>query len=308
MSKYLTDYSKDGGKWDLRRSFAEDIATFYASCIEFEKQAQRMGNCSGYLRFAHKINKETGELELKLRKASFCRVRHCPVCQERRTKMWQAKFFKALPVIEAEHPNARWLFLTLSVANPPIEELGDTLYKMNIALKQLTKCKEFRNGIIGWIRTTEVTKEKNRPNYAHPHFHVLLMVKPSYFKKHYISHARWIELWKRSLGVTYEPSVHIQSANTDIRKGALEVLKYSVKPTDMIQDRDWLIEMTRQLSKRRFIGTGGVLKDIFQEKEQRNEELIFTEDNPKPKEEEQERLLGFNWNKPERKYKRSKKG
>lgn len=305
MSDYLTDYSPQAGKWDLQRSLAEDITAFYASCIEFEKQAHRMANCSGYLVFARKPNKEAGELQLKLRRASFCRVRHCPVCQERRTKLWQAKFFNALPVIEAEYPTARWLFLTLSVANPPIEELGDTIYKMNLALNKLTKSKEFNNGIIGWIRTTEVTKEKNREGYAHPHFHLLLMVKPSYFTRDYISHARWVELWKRSLGVTYEPSVHIQAANTDIRKGALEVLKYSVKPTDMVKDRDWLIEITRQLSKRRFIGTGGVLKNIFQEKERTNEELIFVDDNEKPTEEEEDKI-GFSWYRSERRYKLAK--
>lgn len=308
MPEYLVDYSPKDEKWDNHRGLTDNVASLYASCIEFEKYAQRMAFCSGYLRFAELVNQETGELNYKLRKASFCRVRHCPVCQWRRSMMWQAKFFQALPMIEKNYPKARWLFLTLGVANPPIEELGNTLYRMNVALNKLTKCKEFNNAVLGWVRSTEVTKEQTRGGYAHPHFHLLLMVKPSYFKNNYINHTRWMTLWKRSLGVTYEPSVHIQAANTDIRKGALEVLKYTVKPTDMIQDRDWLLELTRQLVKRRFIGTGGVLKDIFQEKEQSNEELIFTEDNQKPKEEEQERLLGFNWNKPERKYKRSKKG
>ena len=43
-------------------------------------------------------------------------------------------------------------------------------------MEKLTKRKEFAL-VDGWIRTTEVTRDKERPNeYAHPHFHVILMV------------------------------------------------------------------------------------------------------------------------------------
>lgn len=305
MAEYLTDYSSKDEKWDNHRGLTDDVLSIYASDVEFERYAQRMALCSGFLQFAELVDIPTGELFYKLRKASFCRVRHCPVCQWRRSLMWQAKFFQALPTIQTEYPTAKWLFLTLTVANPPIEELGDTLSHMNTALNKLTKTKEFNKSIIGWIRTTEVTKEKEREGYAHPHFHLLLMVNSNYFTKNYITHARWIELWQRALGVTYQPNIHIKATNTAIEKGALEVLKYAVKPADMIGDRDWFLELTRQLKNRRFIGTGGVLKDIFQEKEQTNEELIFVDGNEPPTEPE-ERKLGFNWNSIERKYKRSK--
>jgi len=304
--EFLTDYSPKDDKWDNHRGLTDDVSNIYASSLEYERYAQRMALCSGYLQFAELVDTSTGELSYKLRKASFCRVRHCPVCQWRRAMMWQAKFFQALPTIQKEYPTARWLFLTLSLANPPIKELGETLSHMNTALNKLTKTKEFNRSIIGWIRTTEVTKEKEREGYAHPHFHVLLMVKPSYFKgDNYITHARWIELWQRALGVTYKPNVHIKAASTDIEKGALEVLKYAVKPADMVANRDWFLELTKQLKKRRFIGTGGVLKDIFQEKEQTNEELIFVDGNEPPTEPE-ERKLGFNWISKEKRYKRVK--
>ena len=41
---------------------------------------RRMSDCSGLLQFAWADNIETGETCLKLSKAQFCRVRHCPVC------------------------------------------------------------------------------------------------------------------------------------------------------------------------------------------------------------------------------------
>jgi len=133
-----------------------------------------------------------------------------------------------------------------------------------------------------------------------------LMINSNYFKTAYIKHARWVELWRDSLGINYDPNVDIRPIKTSIETGALEVLKYAVKPADMVADRDWFLELTRQLVKRRFIGTGGVLKDLFQEKEQSNEELIFVDGNEEPQQNEEEKLIGFNWNSTERKYKRSK--
>ncbi|MDK6280879.1 protein rep, partial [Escherichia coli] len=100
------------------------------------------------------------ETRLRLRDARFCRVRHCPICQWRRSLMWQARFYQSLPKIVAEYPDARWLFLTLTVRNCPITELGDTLTVMNAAFQRLKDRKEFR-GVLGWVRTTEVTRGKD---------------------------------------------------------------------------------------------------------------------------------------------------
>ena len=74
------------------------------------------------------------------------------------------------------YPNARWMFLTLTVRNCAIEELGETLSRMNTAFQRLKDRKEFRP-VQGWIRTTEVTRGSD--GSAHPHFHTLMMVPPS---------------------------------------------------------------------------------------------------------------------------------
>ena len=113
---------------------------------------------------------ETGETRLRLREAHFCRVRHCPVCQWRRSLMWQARFYQSLPKLVTEHPKARWLFLTLTVRNCPITELGETLTAMNAAWQRLKDRKEFRP-VLGWVRTTEVTRGKDgsaRPAFSRP--------------------------------------------------------------------------------------------------------------------------------------------
>ncbi|GAB5853628.1 hypothetical protein JMUB7538_27340 [Staphylococcus aureus] len=41
--------------------------------------------------------------------------------------MWQARFYQALPKIVVDYPSSRWLFLTLTVRNCEIGELGTVL-------------------------------------------------------------------------------------------------------------------------------------------------------------------------------------
>ncbi|MCY6598279.1 protein rep, partial [Escherichia coli] len=206
--QYLTDYSPADKPWDEHRSISDDVGGIYLRAAGFERYGERVEGCSGILRFGWSTNEETGETRLRLRDARFCRVRHCPICQWRRSLMWQARFYQSLPKIVAEYPDARWLFLTLTVRNCPITELGDTLTVMNAAFQRLKDRKEFR-GVLGWVRTTEVTRGKD--GNAHPHFHILLMVSPSMLSGDgYVKHARWVELWRDCLRVEYDPNVDIR--------------------------------------------------------------------------------------------------
>ncbi|MBE3060782.1 protein rep, partial [Klebsiella pneumoniae] len=68
-----------------------------------------------------------------------------PVCQWRRSLMWQARFYQSLPRIVADYPASRWMFLTLTVRNCALEELGEPLCRMNTAFQRLKVRKEFRS-------------------------------------------------------------------------------------------------------------------------------------------------------------------
>jgi hypothetical protein len=196
--------------------------------------------------------------------------------------MWQARFLRALPTIEQAYPKARWVFLTLTVRNCPITDLRSTIQSMNKAWQRLIKRKEFASNVLGWVRTTEVTK--GRDGLAHPHFHCLLMVRPSYFTHNYVKHERWIELWQECARLDYRPSVRVQtvklkpkpgssSTESPLRRAVSETFKYSVKPADMM-DRDWLVELTRQVFKLRFFASGGVLKDMLREADESDREPV----------------------------------
>ena len=280
--QYLTDYSPSDKPWDTHRAQAQAVEGVYRGTV-FDGLAGRIRGCSGYLGFVQVVDPETGEIRLKLRSAEFCRVRHCPVCQWRRSLMWQARFLKALPVIEQMYPNARWLFLTLTVRNMPIFELRSSLHEMNKSWQRLIKRREFAP-VLGWIRTTEVTRGAD--DTAHPHFHCLLMVRPSYFTHNYVKHERWVELWQECARLDYRPSVRIQTVKpkvkgdgqSSLRNAVAETLKYSVTPEDML-DRDWLIELTRQVHRLRFIASGGALKDILRETEETEQDLLLADDD-----------------------------
>ncbi|ELQ9312393.1 protein rep [Serratia marcescens] len=310
--KYLSSYSPKDAVWDARRTVTDAVGGIYRQAAEFERYAERMGTCSGILRFGWSTLMETGETRLRLRSAVFCRCRHCPVCQWRRTLMWQARFYQALPKIVAQWPTSRWLFLTLTVRNCAIGELGAVLTGMNAAFKRMEKRKEF-SPVQGWIRTTEVTR--GRDGSAHPHFHCLLMVPASWFSGiSYVKQDRWISLWRDCLRVGYDPNVDIRAVRpkagepVDAVAGQLqgavaETLKYAVKPDDMTADPTWFLELTRQLHKRRFIATGGALKNVLKLDEETNEDLVIADDPGDG--DDDGRRTAFAWDGLKRRYRRA---
>lgn len=307
--KTLEEYSEKDKPWDIHRSSAADVEKIYADAAEFEKYAHRINQCSGILHFARPFNLDTGERSFKLKMARFCRVRHCPVCQWRRSLMYLARFLEAVPALVDAYPKSRWLFLTLTVRNCRVEDLGKTITAMNKAWDRLSKRKAFRI-VQGWIRTTEVTRAKD--GLAHPHFHVLLMVPPSYFKgKTYISRNGWANLWQSAGRLDYFPQVHIEvikprdPADPDpvnfLQGAAAEVLKYSVKPADMTVDPEWFRELTRQVHKRRFLASGGVLKDSIRQDDETEKDLLLDDKNPSLEYDDGSRLC-FSYRPDRRKY------
>jgi plasmid rolling circle replication initiator protein Rep len=290
----LSDVSPQDKPWDKHRAFADRVQTHYAG-TEFSDYAQRINFCSQLLEFGMGLD-HNDALKLKLKSARFCRVRHCPVCQWRRSLMWKAKAYKVLPKIVEQYPKHRWLFVTLTQKNTPITELKKTLQQMNKGFQRLVQRKTWP--AVGWLRSTEVTR--GRDGQAHPHFHCLLMVPASYFTKGYMKQEEWVSLWRDCMRLDYNPILDVQA----VRKGNTpsqlvpELLKYCTKESDMVIDREWFLELTRQLHKMRSIATGGVLKDYLKELEDEPEDLIGEGDEPGV----DDVSLYFGWKRQEKRY------
>jgi plasmid rolling circle replication initiator protein Rep len=307
----LSVHSPRDAVWDAHRAQTDDVGAIYGAAAGFDRYASRMAACSGLLHFASVSAPDTGEIRLRLRQASFCRVRHCPVCQWRRAMMWQARFFQALPGLVQAHQTARWAFLTLTVQNCPVADLKAVLKGMNEAWNRFVQRQEFRS-VLGWIRTTEITKAKD--GKAHPHFHVLMMIPPSMVSgKNYVKQDRWACLWKESMRINYDPIIDIRmvkpkkgaDSSSALEAAAIETLKYSVKPSDMTDDPEWFLELTRQTHRRRFLASGGVLKDVLRESEETDDQLALV-DTPAD-EADDGSTLAFGWRPADRRYRRSPK-
>ncbi len=271
----LSSISKRDKVWDDHRSTASTVDSIYQQAEEkwMQKYSKRINECSPWLKF-HAV--EDG---IKLNHAYFCKVRNCPVCQWRRSLRWKARIYQALPEIKEQYPSARWLFLTLTVKNCYITELKDNLKYINASWDKMIRRKIINKNLLGYIKSVEVTKGKN--NTAHPHLHVLLLVKSTYFKgSNYLSQADYTAQWKSALGVDYEPIVHITAVKNKKGSGSMdgviaETLKYSVKESDMTDSPYWFLEYTRQTFKTRAVSAGGVLREII--KEVSDKEMVNTE-------------------------------
>lgn len=293
----LSEVSDRDKPWDKHRGNADTVAGHYRGS-EFERYSERIDLCSELLDFKLTSVEETGEVKLKLNAARFCRVRHCPVCQWRRSLMWKAKAYKILPKVVEDYPKYRWLFLTLTVRNCAIAELKKTLQWMNQSWQRLSQLKIFP--AIGWLRSTEVTRGKD--GSAHPHFHCLLLVPSNYFSgRDYVKQARWCELWQKSLRIDYTPVLDVQAVKRGQTPMQLipELLKYCVKESDLTKDRDWFLELTRQMHKMKCVTTGGVLKEYFRALEEEPEDLIGKGDEEEQTDEDH---LYFGWKRWEKKY------
>lgn len=316
---YLTDVSAKDKPWDVYGVIASRVINLYGDfrlvkrdgtpCKPF---ADRIASCSQLLGFRRDILPETGEAILKLKTAQFCRCRHCPKCQWRRVLKFWAKLFTTIPSLQQDHPMARYIFLTLTMKNPSIGELRATICYMNKAWNKLNQRKEWP--AIGWIKCLEVTRGKD--GNPHPHFHCLLMVKPSYFSHGYLSQSRWAELWQSCLKTDYTPNLDVRvvrpkkrplskkselGSDDGLREAILESLKvvftYSIKPGkhssehgaeyqaqwmvgDFEADFKWLLAVTKELDKVRAISTGGLMKNYLAAWGQDEENLININGDP----------------------------
>jgi plasmid rolling circle replication initiator protein Rep len=309
---YLSDVAPKHKPWDQHRGEADDVTTVFASSpfTRHHRYAERVSQCSQYIGFARDPPNKNGKTHLKLKNARFCRVRFCPVCQWRRSLMWQARIHRALPRLVGDYPQARFLFATFTIKNCNVHLLRSTLQVMCQGWKRLTELKVFP--AIGWVRSVEVTR--GRAGDAHPHFHSLLMVQPEYFGPGYLKQPEWAELWRQCCRLDYKPVVDIRVVDPNhepwrrkevmvehqLWNAVSEVMKYAVKVSDMLKDDRWFLAVSDEIWKTRAVAVGGVLKRYLRERER---EDLVTEPGEEPTP-EQLASVYFGWKQPVRRYKK----
>lgn len=259
QGEVLADKSATGKSrnWKLHKHNSAYIALAYED-VDTHK-SERIRSCADYLAF---VRGEDGRL--KLHDARFCRVRLCPICQWRRSLKTFAQMSQVIDVAASE--GYSFIFLTLTLRNCAPADLSATITSTLQSFNRFTKYKDFMCAFKGFYRGFEITYNMKDDTY-HPHIHCVLAVNKSYFtSRNYLSQKALTDLWKKALKADYDPIIDIRKCFGG-SKSIAEACKYAVKPSDIIcEDWDLTVEQVRvldeALNRRRFIGLGGIFKDI----------------------------------------------
>ena len=296
----LSDKTERGKErpWREHKAANEYLAIAYDEVNA--RKAERLRACATTLTFSVT---EKGKKQLK--SANFCRVRLCPMCAWRRALKVYSNVVKVLDGMDGSHA---FIFLTLTAKNCSGEELSGELDRLMAAWNRFALRKPFKQAVKGWYRGLEVTHNVDLLSSSydtfHPHFHCLLAVNKSYFKKQdYLSQESWVELWQQSLKVNYKPVVDVRKVKGSLGKAVAEVAKYAVKSSDFIIPDDWdlTVDTVRMLDaalhNRRLIAFGGVMKEIHKQLNLEDEETgdLIHVDGESPEEKITDRELIFGW-------------
>lgn len=267
--KILKDISRNGKERPWRERKLENLQyAEYLRILNFKK-ANRVKECGEVLRFV-----ADDEGRLRLYQTWFCKSRLCPLCNWRRSMGQSNQLMQILDEAHKQRKTGRFLFLTLTAENASGENLKQEIRKMGRAVYKLFQYKKPAKNLLGYVRSTEITVNKN--GTYHQHMHVLLFVKPTYFKDsaNYINQAGWSKLWQRAMKLDYQPIVNIEAVRSNKAKGknsliasAQETAKYQVKSKDILtndQERDLQVveNLERGLAGSRQISYGGLFKEI----------------------------------------------
>ncbi|MDG3143265.1 protein rep [Streptococcus suis] len=268
--------------WRGRKIMSLKLADIFKELGYRRSLVERLLSCGEVLKF---IEQKDGSL--KLYQAYFCKNKLCPMCNWRRSMKYSYQTSRIVDEAIKQEPKARFLFLTLTVRNVKGDDLNATLTSLTQSFDRLFRRAKVKKNLLGYLRSVEVTHNQ-RENTYHPHIHVLLMVKGSYFSgagNNYISQKEWGEMWFQSLKVDYFPIVDIRGVKQSyygIEKAIVETAKYPVKPMDLdVTDKQVVDDLYQGLYRKRQLGFGGLFKVIKKQLELddiENGDLIHTSD------------------------------
>ena len=305
----LSDFSPRHAVWDRRKAEGDTVSEILVTAPDMTSRSRRIRDCSDHLIIKRTIDTVSGVIDAQAHSAK-CRDRACPICQQARSVILKQELSGAFSRLLEVHPKARFIFVTFTVKNCPLSELKSAMKQMNEAfIMRLAKTVLFKTRIQGWTRTTEVTRGDD--DTAHPHFHCIFVVRPSYFSGWaYITQPAWAELWQKALGADYTPVVDVRAVK-DFAGALSEVTKisgYSVKVDDALhRHADWFVEYQRQVKGSRFFATGGWVKRYLKAVREPGSGDDIVEPTAGPGNPDAETsVVVFDWNRPVKKYKKRK--
>ena len=283
QEEVLLDQNKKGKdrNWRGRKILSLKLADIFEELGYKKSLVERVQTCGDLLRF---IRREDGSL--KLYQAYFCKNKLCPMCNWRRSMKYSYQTSRIVDEAIKQEPKARFIFLTLTVKNVAGNDLNQTLSSLTQSFDRLFRRAKVKKNLIGYLRSVEVTHNELTNEY-HPHIHVLLMLKTSYFKGgNYISQEEWGDMWSQSLKVDYVPMVDVRAVKEKgkgLRGAVLETAKYPTKPIKLdIENKQVVDDLYNGLYRKRQLGYGGLFKAIKKQlalDDAENGDLVHTSDD-----------------------------
>ena len=271
-----------GKDWRGRKVLSLKLADIFENLGYKKSLVERVQTCGDVLRF---IQRQDGSL--KLYQAYFCKNKLCPMCNWRRSMKYSYQTSKIVDEAIKQEPKGRFLFLTLTIKNVSGNDLNKKLTLLTQSFDRLFRRAKVKKNLLGYLRSVEVTHNEDDNSY-HPHIHVLMMVRPSYFqsKKDYITQKEWIDMWKQSLKVSYKPMIDIRTVKETgkgMRGAILEAAKYPTKPIKLdVENKQVVDDLYNGLYRKRQLGYGGLFKVIKKQlslDDAETGDLVHTSDN-----------------------------
>lgn len=304
-------------KIDSDSVFEESFLDFYGGDFSvsqmeriseiYYKKYESMKSCNRELLFG--VKKGDSFDDKKLLWCHSCRDRYCALCQHKTSRVRAYRTSKIVQTMKKRYDDINFIFLTLTVKNVERDgkKLKDTVRKMNKAFHKMLnysaitgsglRGESCENQVVkGTMKKLEITYNRREGKF-HPHFHVLLAVGSEYFTpEYYLSQKRWRNIWKKAMGLSYDPYVYVEMVSKNSKKmnsvqaAAYEITKYVTKSKDIVGDGSmthWedkgVLFALNELKGMRFYSFSGLFKEIRSElfgnrEEITDEELVNADD------------------------------
>ena len=235
---------------------AEQAADHFARNEDTYEEGLKIFKCARELR-VYRIGSEN-----QLSDTWYCGHHSCPVCQWRKSLKFSSRMHRLLD----QHPSLlqnKWLYLTLTVRNCPIEELRSTIEHMNQAFRRLMNRDLWKKNVAGGIKYIAVDDAGLETEFAQPYFHCLLLVSASIYEmKDYVSEIQWAAEWQQALQVQYSPRVNccrLKGIDLSLRNRIIWATGHSMKPTETAFDQNWFIVTSTEMRGLRLVESFGTV-------------------------------------------------
>lgn len=192
--------------WNTKYDEAKYVANHFR-LLGKESKAKRISECGSIV---VATNLGTGEVT---HYRNRCNTRMCPICTWRKG-LKIADEMKAIVNNISTNNNYKWITVTLTTKNVKGADLQQEIEALNKGLTKLLSYAKVKKVVKGTFSALEITYNAKTNEY-HPHFHLMVAVMPSYFKKaeYRIKNNEWVDLWKKAMNLNYTPTVKVKAVD-----------------------------------------------------------------------------------------------